>query len=147
MVEKAAGELEIKYHSINELPSISKEIIDFAENIKVWLFYGEMGIGKTTLIKEICSSLSVKGSVTSPTFNIVNEYFISDSKKINHFDFYRIENEIEAMDIGYEEYFYSGNLCLIEWPDQIPNLLPEVYLKIVMSKESDLRKIQITRND
>ena len=147
MVEKSARELEIKYHSINELPEISKKIIDFAGSIKVWLFYGEMGIGKTTLIKEICKCMGVNSSVTSPTFNLVNEYITSSSKKINHFDFYRIENEVEAMDIGYEEYFYSGNLCLIEWPDNIPNLIPGVYLKIVMSKESELRKIHLTRND
>ncbi|HEX8548216.1 MAG TPA: tRNA (adenosine(37)-N6)-threonylcarbamoyltransferase complex ATPase subunit type 1 TsaE [Cytophagaceae bacterium] len=99
---------------------------------KVWLFDGEMGSGKTTLIKEICRVLLVEDNVTSPTFSIVNEYSALQGTNIYHFDFYRIKSEIEAMDIGCDEYFYSGNYCFIEWPSKIPHLLPEKYVTITI---------------
>ena len=103
MVDKSAAELVINYQNINELREISQTILHFAKNMPVWFFYGEMGIGKTTLIKEICKTLGVRTTVSSPTFNIVNEYKTDDNQKVYHFDFYRIEDEVEAMDIGYEE--------------------------------------------
>ena len=115
--------------SITELPAISAELISFAENTRIFLFYGEMGAGKTTLIKSLCECLGVAEPATSPTFSIVNEYQGRDSK-IYHFDFYRLKNETEALDMGYEEYFYSGAYCLIEWPEKIPNLLPEHYVRV-----------------
>lgn len=88
-----------------------------------------MGTGKTTLIKSLCQHLGVTEPVTSPTFSIVNEYQGRESK-IFHFDFYRLKNETEALDLGYEEYFYSGAYCFIEWPEKIPNLLPEHYIRV-----------------
>jgi tRNA threonylcarbamoyladenosine biosynthesis protein TsaE len=91
-----------------------------------------MGAGKTTFIRSICSELGVKENVTSPTFSIVNEYRDSYGKPVYHFDFYRIEKEQEAVDIGCEEYFYSGALCLIEWPEKILNLLPHELVKITI---------------
>jgi len=95
-----------------------------------------MGAGKTTLIKSLCEYLGVTEPVTSPTFSIVNEYQARDSK-IFHFDFYRLKNETEALDLGYEEYFYSGAYCFIEWPEKIPNLLPEHYIRIKIEVTSD----------
>lgn len=121
---------QIKFHAaLHSLPEVSARIIAFAENKKVWLFYGSMGAGKTTLIKSICTGLGVTDSVSSPTFSIINEYRTSIAP-VYHFDFYRLKNQTEAMDMGYEDYFYSGNYCLVEWPEKIPELLPESYIQI-----------------
>ncbi len=121
------------------------EIVRFAEVEKIWLFFGEMGAGKTTLIKGIASVFGVEEIVQSPTFSIVNEYRNLDEEIFYHFDFYRISKETEALDIGIEEYFESGNHCFIEWPEKILNLLPENYLKInieIISETS--RSIKLT---
>jgi len=123
--------------SLEKLPEIAAEIISFAKNAHIFLFYGEMGAGKTTLIKSVCEYLGVIEPVTSPTFSIVNEYQGRDIK-IFHFDFYRLKNDTEALDMGYEEYFYSGAYCFIEWPEKIPNLLPEHYVRV---------KIEVTGHD
>lgn len=103
-----------------------------AEGYRVWVFEGDLGAGKTTLIKALCDQLNVVDNVSSPTFSIVNEYATATDDTIYHFDFYRIKNEIEALDIGVEEYFYSGDYCFIEWPSKIPSLLPDKYLKITL---------------
>src|SRR5690606_3148186 len=95
-----------------------------AGDCRVWLFYGEMGSGKTTLIKALCAQLGVRDGMSSPTFSIVNEYLAADGRKVYHFDYYRIKSEAEAYDIGSEEYFYSGDMCFIEWPEKIPSLIP-----------------------
>jgi tRNA threonylcarbamoyladenosine biosynthesis protein TsaE len=129
--------------SLNDVPVIAKELL---KNItgKVLLFYGEMGSGKTTLIKEIVKQMDVDDVVSSPTFSLVNEYHSKKGEKIYHFDFYRIEDEEEAYDMGIEEYLYSDNWCLIEWPEKVENLLPldsvEIHLNI---KDKDTRTIQI----
>ena len=115
--------------SLNQLPDIASDILSFAANERIFLFYGDMGAGKTTLIKALCESLGTTEPVTSPTFSIVNEY-ISESRKIYHFDFYRLKNQTEALDMGYEEYFYSDNYCFVEWPEKIPGLLPEHYVSV-----------------
>ena len=91
---------------------------------KTLLFYGQMGVGKTTLIKELCKSLGVLDNISSPTFSLVNEYQTAKNDKVYHFDFYRIEDEEEAYDIGIEDYFDSKNWCFVEWPENIVNLLP-----------------------
>ena len=111
-------------YTLAELPKVASELIKVLKS-PIWLFYGEMGSGKTTLIREILHQLDVKDNIQSPTFSLVNEYLGQEDKTIYHFDFYRIENEEEAYDIGIEDYFYSDNLCLIEWPEKIPNLLPD----------------------
>lgn len=122
--------------SPEELPSIVNEIISSATNSRIFLFYGDMGAGKTTLIKALCEQLGVTEPATSPTFSIVNEYVGRDNK-IYHFDFYRLKNETEALDMGYEEYFYSDAYCFIEWPEKIPNLLPLHYNKIEITVQPD----------
>ncbi len=132
--------------SLQDLPQIAQEVISFGKNNKIWLFEGEMGAGKTTLIKAICKALSVWGHVQSPTFALINEYVTDSGEEIYHFDFYRIKNEMEAMDIGVEEYFYSGNLCLIEWSSKVQNLLPENCLMIKILKESETkRRIELVK--
>ncbi len=108
--------------TINELPIVVENLLSVVSN-KILLFYGEMGVGKTTLIKEIAKQLGIKDTISSPTFSIVNEYLL-DTEKLYHFDFYRINTEEEALDIGIEEYFYSGHWILVEWPQKIKNLLP-----------------------
>ncbi len=133
----------VKSYALGDLPTISKEIIEKSQN-KIVLFYGKMGVGKTTLIKEIVKQLGSEDNVSSPTFSLVNEYYSEKNGNIYHFDFYRIKNEEEAFDIGIEEYFYSDNWCLIEWPDKVKNLLPLETVKIVLKIESNQsRKIEL----
>jgi tRNA threonylcarbamoyladenosine biosynthesis protein TsaE len=122
--------------SIAELPAAAAAIINYAENYKIFLFYGDMGAGKTTLIKWLCAGLGSSDAVTSPTFSIVNEY-VGGADKIYHFDFYRLKNQAEALDMGYEEYFYSGSYCFVEWPEKIPDLLPRQCISINIQVASD----------
>ncbi|MHB1146470.1 MAG: tRNA (adenosine(37)-N6)-threonylcarbamoyltransferase complex ATPase subunit type 1 TsaE [Lutibacter sp.] len=136
----------IKNYCLEELPAIAKEVIKSAKN-KVLLFYGEMGVGKTTLIKEIVKQLGSFDTVSSPTFSLVNEYHTTSEEKIYHFDFYRINNENEAFDIGVEEYFYSDNWCLVEWPDKVENLVPLNTVTITITSNRDqLRTIELSNN-
>ena len=117
--------MEIIVESLDELPVVAKEILDFSKDKKIFLFNGEIGAGKTTLIKKICHLLEVKEEVTSPTFSIINEYYSpkKTSPSIYHVDLYRLKSTDEAIDIGIEEYLFSGNICLIEWPDIINPLI------------------------
>jgi tRNA threonylcarbamoyladenosine biosynthesis protein TsaE len=110
-------------YNLSELSDVAREILSQSKS-KILLFYGEMGAGKTTLIKEICSLLDIEDKISSPTFSLVNEYMSRQGESVYHFDFYRIEDEEEAMDIGFEEYIDSDKWCLIEWPQNIENLLP-----------------------
>ncbi len=136
----------IKNYTLEQLPKIAEEVLKFSKN-KILLFYGDMGVGKTTLIKEIVKKLGVLDTVSSPTFSLVNEYHTLKNEKVYHFDFYRIDEEEEAMDMGIEEYFYSNNWCLVEWPNKVENLLPlnSVIIKITTSK-NQLRTIEIINN-
>ena len=115
--------MKIKTERINELEDVAFNIVKQAGKRRVIVFNGEMGAGKTTLIKEICVKLGVKENVTSPAFGIINTY-LGGTGEVFHFDAYRIENEKEAFDVGIEEYLFSGNWCLIEWPDKIEAFLP-----------------------
>jgi len=129
--------------SISQLSDTASEIIKFAEASRILLFYGDMGAGKTTLIKSLCECLGMHEPVTSPTFSIVNEHE-AGVDKIYHFDFYRLKTETEALDMGYEEYFYSGAWCFIEWPEKIPNLLPAHYITVNISVTGeDTRQIAV----
>ena len=104
-------------------------------------FYGKMGAGKTTFIKALCEELGVEDVITSPTFAIVNEYSLPSQEALYHFDFYRIKKLEEVYDMGYEDYFYSGNLCLIEWPELIEELLPENALRVTIEEQPDGSRI------
>jgi len=130
--------MQIKVSNLSELPNAAKQILEEIKERKIIAFYGNMGAGKTTLITELCRALNVVDTISSPTFSLVNEYHTQNDEIIYHFDFYRIEKQEEVYDFGYEEYFYSENLCLIEWPELIENLLPEDYITI---------KIEIIDND
>ena len=115
---------------VEGLAEISDYLISLRDEADVVAFYGPMGAGKTTLIKDLCHRMGVTDEVNSPTFAIVNEYVTDEGASVYHFDFYRIKKLEEAYDIGYENYFYSGNLCLIEWPELIEPLLPERYVRV-----------------
>jgi tRNA threonylcarbamoyladenosine biosynthesis protein TsaE len=130
---------KLTINNLSELPALAKRIIASRDNENVIAFFGEMGAGKTTLVKAICEELGVADTISSPTFSIVNEYKGRNGKKIYHFDFYRIKNQDEAYDMGYEEYFYSGALCLIEWPEKIIDLLPLETTKVKIVKEGETR--------
>ena len=115
----------MKIESLETIRKTAKEFVEQMGDKRVFLFYGTMGAGKTTFIRAVCEELGVEESVNSPTFAIVNEYRGKTGEPIYHFDFYRINKEEEAYDFGYEDYFYSGHVCFVEWPEKIKNLLPE----------------------
>jgi len=127
--------------SLNELPIVAKTIISDTPNQFVYAFFGNMGAGKTTLIKAICNELGVDEIVTSPTFALINEYSDKNSNPIYHFDFYRIKKIDEVFDIGYEEYFYSNNYCFIEWPEMVIELLPKSYVRIMINEDEDGKRV------
>ena len=129
--------------SIKELDGIAKQLIQSHLKERIFAFYGKMGAGKTTFIKSICKILGTEEIVTSPTFSIVNQYNTKNGENLFHFDFYRIKKTEEVMDIGYEDYFYSGSYCFIEWPEMIEELLPEnfVYVKIEADEKGNERLI------
>ena len=129
-------------YTIDEINSIAKEILSLDNCSKIYVFIGEMGSGKTTLIKSLVKELGYKGNVNSPTFSIINEY--SNGNKIFHFDFYRINDKNELLDLGIEEYINSDHWCFIEWPDLIIDLLPEGFIKLSLETISENeRKITI----
>ena len=116
---------EITIHSTEDLPKVAEQVIDALDGRSVVAFFGQMGAGKTTLISAIMEYLGSADTVTSPTFALVNQYYTADEQPVYHFDFYRINSLAEAFDMGYEEYLYSGDLCLVEWPEKIEGLLPD----------------------
>ncbi len=132
--------MNITVSGLADLEQAAVSVLDFAEGARFFIFEGDMGAGKTTFIKSLCRALGVDEVVSSPTFSIVNEYH-SEEKIIYHFDFYRIRSIQEAYDIGYEEYFYSDNICLIEWPEKIAELLPEEYIKVSISTISPTERL------
>ena len=134
--------MKIIVNCISELSEAAKVVLSEIKSNKIICFYGDMGVGKTTFIKEICRVLDVKDNVNSPTFSIVNEYLTSKKQIIYHFDFYRIKDKNEAFDLGYEEYLYSNNLCLIEWPEKVEELLLDNIVKILMTKDNENRIIE-----
>jgi tRNA threonylcarbamoyladenosine biosynthesis protein TsaE len=138
--------MEIEVNQLADLHRAALSLLEFANEEKIFLFEGEMGAGKTTFIKAICEAMGVADVVSSPTFSIVNEYLASNNKRVYHFDFYRIEDLQEAYDIGYEEYFYSGDICLVEWPEKIRELLPKEYVHVsIMASTPDTRLISFTK--
>ena len=133
--------MEIKIKSIDTIRESAREFIENIGESKVFAFYGKMGAGKTTFVKAICEGLGVEDVITSPTFAIVNEYE-AKGQPIFHFDFYRIKKLDEVYDMGYEDYFYSGALCFIEWPELIEELLPEDAVKVTIGvNDNDERTV------
>ena len=128
--------MNIKIKNIETIREAAQEFIIHIGNHRVFAFYGEMGAGKTTFIKAICEELGVEDVITSPTFAIINEYSGRDGV-IYHFDFYRIKKLEEVYDMGFEDYFYSGALCFIEWPELIEEVLPEDAVKVSIKEEED----------
>ena len=130
--------MEIRIDNIGNIRQAARQFIDHMGTGKVFAFYGKMGAGKTTFIKAVCEELGVEDVITSPTFAIVNEYTSSTTgESIFHFDFYRIKKIDEVFDMGYEDYFYGGSLCFLEWPELIEELLPEDVTKVTISEEPD----------
>lgn len=128
--------MEIRF-SIEGIGEAARAFIDNMGDDRVFAFEGGMGVGKTTFIAEVCRQLGATDDSGSPTFSIVNEYVAADGKPVYHFDFYRLESPQEALDMGAEDYFYSGNLCLIEWPDRIGDLLPEDAVTVKIEETED----------
>ncbi|MEQ9231716.1 MAG: tRNA (adenosine(37)-N6)-threonylcarbamoyltransferase complex ATPase subunit type 1 TsaE [Cyclobacteriaceae bacterium] len=134
----------IELNNLSDLVPVSNQLLALASDKSVWCFRGEMGAGKTTLIKAICDQLGVQDAMSSPTFSIVNEYSDKENESVYHFDFYRIKDEDEAREIGAEEYFYSGNYCFIEWPEKVAGLLPDDRVEIIINLvDSDRREIKL----
>lgn len=128
---------KIEIESLSELPKVVEAVLGELRGRSVVLFRGTMGAGKTTLISRIAAALGAEDTVTSPTFALVNQYEGEGGRRIYHFDFYRINNVEEALDLGYEEYFYSGDLCLVEWPEKIEPLLPEDAMTVTITVGED----------
>ena len=129
--------MEITIKSLDTIQEAAKEFINRMGEGKVFAFYGKMGAGKTTFIKALCETLGVKDVITSPTFSLINEYTDGKGNSIYHFDFYRIKKLEEVYYMGYEDYFYSGNLCLLEWPELIEEILPENVIKVTIEEQAD----------
>jgi tRNA threonylcarbamoyladenosine biosynthesis protein TsaE len=125
---------------LNDLNEVASSLLRAAGGPRVVAFYGEMGVGKTTLIQQVCKKLGVSTEVTSPTFALVNEY-PSSGGPVYHFDFYRINQVTEALDFGIEEYFDSGNWCFLEWPEKLEELLPEGIMKVFMTLETGGKRL------
>jgi tRNA threonylcarbamoyladenosine biosynthesis protein TsaE len=137
--------LNLKAEGLAELDNVAAKILEHYPENRVFAFYGSMGAGKTTLIKSLCKQLRVRDVVVSPTFALINEYRRGQDEPVYHFDFYRINSLTDAFDMGYEEYFYSGAYCFIEWPEKIEQLLPPgfVYISICADNGDNTRTINV----
>lgn len=131
----------IEINDLSEIHQAARQFLAEIDNQNVFAFYGDMGAGKTTFIKAVCEELGVQEPVTSPTFAIINEYRDKKGKSIYHFDFYRIKKLEEVFDFGYEDYFYSGNLCFIEWPELVESLLPENVVRLSLRQTENGARI------
>jgi len=129
--------------SLDQIQEVAEQIL-VQNPKKIILFNGEMGVGKTTLIKQLCKSLGVEGATSSPTFSLVNEYYTLNNDIVYHFDFYRLNKETEALDMGVDDYLYSGNWCFIEWSEKIVNLIPEEHSTVTIELSEDgKRKLEL----
>ena len=133
--------MKIKIDSLDTIHEAAKEFLQNMGDGKVFAFYGKMGAGKTTFVKAICEELGVEDVITSPTFALVNEYTAGDGSPVYHFDFYRIKKLDEVYDMGYEDYFYSGALCFIEWPELVEELLPGDAVKVTIEELEDGNRV------
>ena len=137
--------MKLTIHSIEDITPAAQEFIAAMGDNTVFAFYGKMGAGKTTFIKAVCQALGVTDVINSPSFAIVNEYLDGQGSPIYHFDFYRIEKEEEVYDMGYEDYFYSGALCLIEWPERMEDLLPGDAVVVHITEQPDGSRLLTTQ--
>lgn len=137
--------MNLSFQSLDELDDVSHRLLDEAGALRVWLFEGEMGAGKTTLIKALCRAVGVVSVVQSPTFGLINEYTTQQGEPVYHFDCYRLRNEAEALDIGLEEYFDSSYYCFVEWPERIEALWPASYYQIQLTADTTGRRTVKTR--
>ena len=128
-------------NSLDDLPAVAADLLVKFPGKRLFALFGEMGAGKTTFIKSLCLVLGVDENVSSPTFSLVNEYKNGQGEPVYHFDFYRIENEQEALHIGVEEYFNSGAYCFVEWPEKILHLLPEDTVRVYINLKNETRVI------
>lgn len=128
---------KIVINGVGDLDRVAREFLRLTDGVRIYAFYGSMGAGKTTFISALCRVLGVGDEVASPTFTIVNEYRSGDGRAVYHFDFYRIENLQEVLDIGYEEYMDSDGICLMEWPEKIEAILPEDTLRVHIAELPD----------
>lgn len=143
--------INVEISDIGQLPEVARNLLETFSEERFFAFFGKMGVGKTTLIKELCAALGVEDNVCSPTFAIVNEYKIVrdrsgandfiEGEPVYHFDFYRLKSLAEAYDIGYEEYFYSGYYCFTEWTEKIEELLPEHYVRVEIEEHDGRRTL------
>ena len=138
--------MEIKIQNIESIGEAARQFVNEIGEHKVFAFYGTMGAGKTTFIKAVCEELGVEDVITSPTFAIVNEYSLPSGEGLFHFDFYRIKKLEEVYDMGYEDYFYSGSLCFIEWPELIEDLLPEDAVRVEITEQPDGSRTVVVEN-
>ncbi|OYP45087.1 tRNA (adenosine(37)-N6)-threonylcarbamoyltransferase complex ATPase subunit type 1 TsaE [Prevotella sp. P4-98] len=129
--------MEITINGLDTIRSVARQFIENIGSSRVFAFYGKMGAGKTTFVKALCEELGCDDVITSPTFAIVNEYTDGEQQPVYHFDFYRIKKLEEVYDMGYEEYFYSGALCLIEWPELIEDVLPDDTVRVTIEEQAD----------
>ena len=136
--------LTIDIPSLEVLPQVAQQLLQTFPEERFYAFFGKMGVGKTTLIKELCAQLGVTQNVTSPTFAIINEYATASGAPVYHFDFYRLKSLAEAYDIGYEEYFYSGDYCFTEWTEKVEELLPSHCLRLLMEEHDGMRRLTAT---
>lgn len=144
MVNSQGRQLVLESKGLVDLDDVAKQIIQYAGDIRIWLLSGDLGVGKTTLLKSIARCFDIQDAVSSPTFGLVNEYRDDGGAVYYHFDFYRIEDVREVTDIGFEEYLDSGAYCFVEWPEKIEALLPEQFVLIRIREQSpDLRRFEI----
>lgn len=132
---------QIEIPSKKFLKQAAKDFLNFQKGKKFFVFYGDLGSGKTTFIQAICKELKVIDNVTSPSFSIINEYHTTDNNIIYHFDFYRVKHLDEVFDLGYEDYFYSDNYCFVEWPEKIGEILPEEIVQVKINVADNGRRI------
>ena len=133
--------IEIAIANTYQLPEAAQKFMAEMGDYTVFAFYGQMGAGKTTFIKALCETMGVEDVITSPTFALVNAYTNAAGEPVYHFDFYRIKRVEEVYDMGYEDYFYSGHLCLLEWPELVEDILPEETVRVTITEEADGSRI------
>ena len=138
--------MQITISSLEHIHEAARQFIEAMGDHKIFAFYGKMGAGKTTFIKAVCEQLGVTDVINSPTFAIVNEYEDSNERPIYHFDFYRIKKPTEVLDIGFEDYISSDNLCFMEWPELIGDFLPEETVKVMIEEQDDGSRLVYTED-